>query len=45
MVSESKYKSIHGGGLKIITPKQMPQRLAVALTQVKAGKTYCLKTY
>lgn len=38
MVSESKYKSIHGGGLKI-TPKQMPQRLAIALTQVKAGKT------
>ena len=39
MVSESKYKSIHGRGLKIITPKQMPQRLAIALTQVKAGKT------
>ena len=26
-----------GKGLKILTPKQMPQRLPIALAQVKAG--------
>ena len=40
--SESIYKSkqneTKGKGLKILTPKQMPQRLPVALAQVKAGK-------
>ena len=30
-------KSTTGTGLKILTPKQMPQRLPVALAQVKAG--------
>ena len=39
MVSEAKYKSIHGEGLKILTPKQMLQRLPIALAQVKAGNT------
>ena len=39
MVSETKYKSIHGEGLKILTPKQMLQRLPIALAQVKAGNT------
>ena len=39
MVSESKYKSIHGEELKILTPKQMLQRLPIALTQLKAGNT------
>ena len=29
----------HGKGLKILTPKQMLQRLPIALAQVKAGKT------
>ena len=38
MVSETKCKSIHGEGLKILTP-QMLQRLLVALAQVKAGNT------
>ena len=28
-----------GKGLKIPTPKQMPQRLPIALTEVKAGNT------
>ena len=37
MVSEAKYKSIHGEGLKILTPKQMLQRLPKAQAQVKVG--------
>ena len=39
IVSEAKYKSIYGEGLKILTPKQMLQRLPVALVRVKPGKT------
>ena len=39
MVSEAKYRSIHGEGLKILTPKQMLPRLPIALAQVKAGNT------
>ena len=39
--SESIYRSKHdetkGTGLKILTPKQMLQRLPIALAQVKAG--------
>ena len=37
MMSESKYKATKGKGLKILTPKQMLQRLSIALAQVKAG--------
>ena len=37
MVSETKNKATEGTGLKILTPKQMLQRLPVALAQVKAG--------
>ena len=37
MVSEAKHKIIKGPGLKILTPKQMFQRLPIALAQVKAG--------
>ena len=37
MVSEAKYKSIHGEGLKMVTHKQMLQRLSIALAQEKAG--------
>ena len=39
MVSENKCKSICRVGLKILTPKQMLQRLPITLAQVKAGKT------
>ena len=39
MVSEAKYKTIHGERLKILTPKQMLQRLPIPLAQVKAGNT------
>ena len=37
MVSEAKNKATKGTGLKIFTPKQMLQRIPVALAQVKAG--------
>ena len=41
MLSDSKYDAkqdeTKGAGLKILTPKQMLQRLPVALAQVKAG--------
>ena len=39
MVSEAKYKSIRGEGLKILTPEQMLQRLRIVLSQKKAGNT------
>ena len=35
IVSEAKYRRKHGEGLKIITPKQMLQRLSIALSHVK----------
>ena len=37
MMSEAKSKATKGTGLKILTPKQMLQRLPIALAQVKAG--------
>ena len=37
MMSEAKYRATKGTGVKILTPKQMLQRLPIALTQVKAG--------
>ena len=37
MVSEAKNKATIGTGLKILTPKQMLQRLPIALAQVKAS--------
>ena len=37
--SEAKYETIHGGGIKILTPKQMLQRLPITLAQVKAVNT------
>ena len=39
IVSEAKYQTECGDGFKILTPKQMFQRLSIALAQVKAGKT------
>ena len=39
MISEAKYKSMHGEELKILTPKQMLQRLPISIAQVKAGNT------
>ena len=43
IVSESKHKTKHGEGLKILSPKQMLRRLPIALAQLKADNT--LKTY
>ena len=40
IISEAKYRSIHGNGLKILTSKEMLRRLPIALAQVKAGNTY-----
>ena len=41
MLSDANYDSKHsktkGTGLKILTPKQMLQRLPISLAQVKAG--------
>ena len=37
MMSEAKIKPTKGTGLKILTRKQMLQRLPIALAQVKAG--------
>ena len=37
MMSAAKYRATKGTGLKILTPKQMLQRLPIALAQVKAG--------
>ena len=37
MMFEAKIKSTKGTGLKILTPKQMLQRLPIALAQVNAG--------
>ena len=39
MVSEAKYKSIHGEGLKIQTPEKKLQKFPIALAQVEAGNT------
>ena len=37
MLSDANYDVKKGTGLKILTPKQMLQRLPIALAQVKAG--------
>ena len=39
MMAEAKTKATKGTGLKILTPKQMLQRLPIALAQVKAGNS------
>ena len=39
LLSEAKYKAKYQKGLKIVTPKQMLQRLPIALAQVKAVNT------
>ena len=37
IMSEAKIKATEGTGLKILTPKQMLQRLPIAFAQVKPG--------
>ena len=36
-MSEAKIEATKGTGLKVLAPKQMLQRLPIALAQVKAG--------
>ena len=37
VIYEAKYKKFHWEGIKILTPKQILQRLPIAFAQVKAG--------
>ena len=37
MMSDAKYRATQGTGLKILTPKQILQKLPIALAQVKAS--------
>ena len=39
IVSKARYEAKQGKGPKILTPKQMLQKLHIALAQVKAGNT------
>ena len=39
IVSRAKYETKYGKWLKILTPKQIRQRLPIALTQVKVNNT------
>ena len=39
MISDAKFKAIQGEGLKILTLKQILQRLLIALAKVKADNT------
>ena len=39
LLSEAEYKTKHGKGPKLLTFKQMLQRLPIALVRVKAGNT------
>ena len=43
MVFAAKLKAAKGTGLKVLTPKQMLQRLLIALAQVKAGNNFIKK--
>ena len=37
VMSEAKVKAVKGAGLKILSPRQMLERLAITLAQIKAG--------
>ena len=39
MLSKAKYKTKYGKGLKILTSKQILQRLSIAVTQAKVSNT------
>ena len=39
VASQAEYRTIYGEQMKILTPKQMLQRLPIALAPVKAGNT------
>ena len=40
MLSEAKYKTIHGEGNKQLTLQHMLQSMPIVLAQVKAGNTF-----
>ena len=40
MISEAKYKAQYGEGLKILSPKEILQRLSIALEQVKGRNAF-----
>ena len=44
MIHKAAYDVKHGTGFKILTPKQMLQRLPIALVQVKPGNSSKTKT-
>ena len=44
VVSEGRHASFQGKGIKILTPRQMLQRLLIAVAQVKAGKMKSMKS-
>ena len=39
LLSDARYKVKHGKGLKILAPKQMPQKLLISLAQAKPNNT------
>ena len=39
MISRAKFKTIHGKEIKILTPKEMLQKLPIAFAQVEAVNT------
>ena len=39
ITSEDRYKTNHGGGIKILNSKQIVQRWPIALAQTKVGNT------
>ena len=39
LLSEAKYKAKYGRGLRILSPKQLLQRLSIGLAQVKQCRT------
>ena len=40
IASEAKHKVKYGKGQKVLSPKQVPERLRIALAQVKAGNKF-----
>ena len=39
LISEVKYRTCHGEGIKALTPKQVVQRLAIVIARVKGRNT------
>lgn len=39
LISEVKYRTCHGEGIKALTPRQVVQRLSIVFARVKARNT------